>query len=509
MMLERWHELSQRLERLARRRPALYRLRVLLVASLGYAAIGGAILVTAAGAVVAGFLAFEARAVLPAVVALSLTALAVTMAHTLWSALPAPQPNGLPLEAGVAPRLDELIAEVRVALRAPKLSAVLLDYDANAGVIQQPRLLGLAGMRSTLLIGLPLLQALTVGELRAVLAHEFGHVCGRHGRFTSWVIRQRLTWGRLITQLQAGRHRKMTFALSLFFGWYSPYLHAHTDALERAREFEADRVASSVVGRATMERTLLKITIVSAFITRTFHPALDRRALTEAEPPIGAQTELAEALSRPEGPPEAGAWLQAALLDRGDPFASHPPLAERLAALADLPDGGPVRPGDERPSLELLGSEREVLTRRVDAAWRKSVAAGWHYRHRELREVSSVHERLTERTERGPLPTADMRTLVRTTEILRGPAEAKPVLAQLLQAEPRDVFGHFTLGRILLDEGDVGGLEHLHRAMADPAAEPAACELAYDFLLRRGRADEAAQYRRRAQRRLRVLADVV
>ena len=508
MTLERWHELSQRLERLARRRPALYRLRVLLVASLGYAVIGGAILVTAAGAAVAGALAVEAHAVLPAVLALSLTAVVVTMAHSLWAALPAPRAQGLPLEPGVAPRLDELIADVRAALRAPKLSAVLLDCDANAGVMQRPRLLGLAGMRSTLLIGLPLIQALTVGELRAVLAHEFGHVCGRHGRFATWVIRQRLTWGRLLTELHAGRHRKLFFVLGRFFGWYSPYLHAHTDALERAREFEADRVAAAVAGRATTEHTLLKITIVSAFIARIFHPALDRRALTEAEPPVGAQSELAEALSRPEGPPEAGAWLQAALRDLGQPFASHPPLAERLAALAELPGGGTARPGDERPAFELLGAEREVITRRVDATWRKSVAPAWHRRHRELREVASVHERLVERAERGALPPADLRTLARTTEILGGPAEAKPVLARLLEAEPKDAFGHFTLGRILLDEEDVGGLEHLHRAMADPAAEPAACELAYAFLLRRGRAEEAAQYRRRAHRRLRVIADV-
>ena len=54
---------------------------------------------------------------------------------------------------------------------------IYLAPDVNAAVFQRGGLLGFGGKR-VLLVGLPLFDALTVRQLRAVIAHEFGHFYG-------------------------------------------------------------------------------------------------------------------------------------------------------------------------------------------------------------------------------------------------------------------------------------------------------------------------------------------
>jgi len=73
----------------------------------------------------------------------------------------------------------------------------LITDDFNAAVVQIPRLGLLGWYRNTLLIGLPLMKALTRQQLAAVLAHEFGHLAGGHGRLGNWVYRLRFGWARL------------------------------------------------------------------------------------------------------------------------------------------------------------------------------------------------------------------------------------------------------------------------------------------------------------------------
>jgi Zn-dependent protease with chaperone function len=71
----------------------------------------------------------------------------------------------------------------------------------NAGVQQVPRF-GIFGSRNFLVLGLPLLQAVTPTELRAVVAHELAHLSRSHGRVNVWLYRIRATWGQLLESLE-------------------------------------------------------------------------------------------------------------------------------------------------------------------------------------------------------------------------------------------------------------------------------------------------------------------
>ena len=72
----------------------------------------------------------------------------------------------------------------------------IIDDEFNACIVQIPRFGLFGGARNYLVIGLPLMQTLTVEQFAAVLAHEYGHLSGAHGHFSAWIYRLRVTWSR-------------------------------------------------------------------------------------------------------------------------------------------------------------------------------------------------------------------------------------------------------------------------------------------------------------------------
>jgi hypothetical protein len=221
---EEFETLVGRLEEQAKRNPAGYRTRVLLMALLGNAYLGVmlaliALLVVAAAISVVWLKAAGAK-------------IAILMAVFLWLVLRAlwvrlVPPEGAEITARDAPELFGMIEELRRALRSPRFDHVLVTDDFNAAVAQAPRF-GLFGWyRNYLLIGLPLAKALTVEQFKAVLAHEFGHLSKGHGRMSNWIYRQRLRWSRLMAALEEAENWGVVL-FRPFLRWYAPYFNAYS-----------------------------------------------------------------------------------------------------------------------------------------------------------------------------------------------------------------------------------------------------------------------------------------
>jgi Zn-dependent protease with chaperone function len=267
------------------------------------------------------------------------------VAVALWRTLRAkPEPpHGLPLGPDQAPYLWQLVHELAGVVRTRVPDEIRIVPDVNAAVVEHSRLLGLLGGRRVLYIGLPLVQVFTLDQLRSVLAHELGHYSGRHTRFGAIAYRGRLAIGGTVGRL--GPYNVVGW---VFRGYARLYLLADS-AVVRRQELEADQASVLVAGRAAAAGALREVPVLSAawdFYLQNYVEtgwelgyAPDDlfggfRALVDAR-----KAELDELRSeQPSG--DRSLW------------DTHPPIADRIAAIARTAEPATYRDG--RPAALLL-----------------------------------------------------------------------------------------------------------------------------------------------------------
>ncbi len=261
------------------------------------------------------------------------------------------EPPGPRLADGRHPRLFEMVRSLARATDQAMPAEVYLVPEVNAWVAQRGGLMGF-GSRPVMGLGLPLLQTLRVSQLKAVLAHEFGHYHGGDTKLGPWIYKTRAAIGRTLQEL-AGHS---TMLQAPFKGYGALFLRV-THAVSRRQELQADALAARVAGSLPLIEGL-KAThgaalAFTAYWSSEVAPVLDSGflpPLAEGFLRFSQARAVADAVSR--GVTEA---LNSGTSDRYD---THPPLRERVAALARLPSGPP--PAEDPPALTLLTEIAEL-----------------------------------------------------------------------------------------------------------------------------------------------------
>jgi heat shock protein HtpX len=266
----------------------------------------------------------------------------------LWSLVPRsdhfedPGPRMTPSQQ---PRLFALVESVARATGQAMPVDVFLVPEVNAWVAQREGTLGFGGRR-VMGLGLPLLQVLGVSELRAVLAHEFGHFHGGDTGLGSFVYQTRAAIGRTLETLE-----EHSSVVQLPFAWYARLFLRVSHGVSREQELAADRLAARVAGGAALATGLRKVAGTATAFAAYW--------ASEVEPVVraGYAPPLAEGFRRYLAAP-LGAELRervtqaAAEATDADPYDTHPPLPERLKALGAA--GQTAGPLDDRAAVELL-----------------------------------------------------------------------------------------------------------------------------------------------------------
>lgn len=254
-------------------------------------------------------------------------------------------------------RLAELVQRVSSAAQQSVPREVYVVPDVNAWVAQRGGVLGF-GSRRVMGLGLPLMSRLTTTQFAAVLAHEFGHFHGGDTALGPWIYRTRAAIGRTLANL--GEHSSV---LQLPFEWYGNLFLRITHAISRAQELAADALAARVVGSRALVQGLKAIHGSSVgfvgFWQQEYAPLLE----SGYRAPFQSGFE-----SFMTSPVVAGSVASAVANEmetgKADPFDTHPPLRERIAAAGAETD----QPGwqDDTPALTLLDDvpaiEQELLT---------------------------------------------------------------------------------------------------------------------------------------------------
>ncbi len=239
---------------------------------------------------------------------------------TLPGGLEVPPEAAVPL--AMLPVLRAVLDELTQRLRTGAITSVVVTLEANAAV----------SFERQLTLGLPLLYAMSGDELRAVLAHEIGHIRAWH-TWTGRVVHACIF--RLDRSLSSADFSLLSPVTWVALAWLA-FLKATYFRWRRSHEFEADLLAAHCAGGnhliSSLRTVREKVHVLSLALAEVAR--LSQR--TKAMPSRVVETAARLALRIPES--------ERRRLSRhldGDPLdfedQTHPPVPQRIAALQHAP----------------------------------------------------------------------------------------------------------------------------------------------------------------------------
>ncbi len=298
--------------------------------------------------------------------------------------------GNIEITADQHPRLFEFLHRLADEAGAPRPYRVFLSPQVNAAVFYDLSFLNLIWpSKKNLEIGLGLLNILTLGEFKAVCAHEFGHFAQRTMAVGRWVyVAQRIA-GNIVAKRDALDRfldgLSNTDLRIAWIGWllklivwsirslmdsvFSVVVLAQR-ALSREMEMQADRVAVSLTGSDALVHALYRLQAADDAWERTLSfissEAHKQRAVSDV---FAVQSRLLKLVGvflndpayrkmrRPENNPQAHRIFEPELAQPPRMWSTHPFNHEREENAKRIYLAAPL---DERSSWELFDAPQKV-----------------------------------------------------------------------------------------------------------------------------------------------------
>ena len=500
-------ELTNRINELAdyaRQQPAAYRMRVALLAGVGYAYLLAVVfLLLLVVYLTLSYVAFNFVTIKLAWIPLVLVWLVL---RSLWITIPVP--SGIELRTQDAPKLFAVVQDVQRTLNGPRAHHLLLSDEFNAGIVQRPRFGMFGGSVNYLVVGLPLLKALGPEEFRSVLAHEFGHLSGKHGRFSGWIYRLRQSWTEILTRVHQER-QYARFIFEPFLKWYTPFFNTYSFVLARSQEYEADTYSAEIAGKEITARTLVKLATRDRALSDEFWPTFFKQANNGELPPSDPFDQMLSALESPTEHSKRSRWVLEALKVKTGYEDTHPALADRLAGLGYTKEelstvalrADPSVGEKESAANFYLDQWPEDFVVGANRLWREQITTAWREQYSRQQAALTRLKELELANRARALSIDEEWERARLTISTEDLATALPLIRTILETDPEHGEANLALGAALLEQKDDTGIALLEKAMSvNEMTTGEACSLLYSLHLERGETKEADEYYGRAAR---------
>ncbi|MBR7836118.1 M48 family metalloprotease [Actinospica durhamensis] len=270
------------------------------------------------------------------------------------------------------PAIWSAVREAAAAAGTAPPDFLWIDSRLNAAVFEETRWLGLRAGSRHLVIGAPMLIALSPARLDAVLAHEFGHFAHHDTRLLPVIMRGRsglasaLQTAGFFTTTSVTSGRWLLYLQTLIVGIIRAYAVRFlkvTQKISRAQEYAADRISAELCGRDTAACVIAEIpayhTAYRYFRTRFADAA---KGLGLVPQPEALFAGFGHMLGEPRWQGVVEAERRSPSAQKLTPFDSHPPIPDRVSALRALPDDGRIQDASPARAVDLLDGAQTLLS---------------------------------------------------------------------------------------------------------------------------------------------------
>jgi hypothetical protein len=395
-------------------------------------------------------------------------------------------PEGRAISRTEAPRLFETLDKMCKKLDGPSIDHVVLSDDYHVELLPL-RTRAISGRYTNyLILGLPYMLGAPAKEMLSAIAFDYSYLCGTHGKFAAKVYRQGRTFATLNEQLRLKSESRRGGLITRAFRSFLAYHQAHVIAFLRQNGVAAEVASTKMFGPQIRANGLIREALLKRWIKDEFWPKLMKQAENSPRPmfmPFAAMRTAFDASYEQWATRER---LTEAWVAKPASQEIHPTLRERVEAIAQ-PGMLPARV-KVTAAAALLEDATKRIVEEFDKAWWKEEKKHWDVKFLNASRSKSRVRDLSEFEMHDQKELASLRAEFDSLEA------AKPVLEDLLK-QPGGPFpkAAYLYGRILLDESNDAGLEHLAIAATnDPSLTEEAAHAGYFYLLKK-HGEQAAQ----------------
>lgn len=252
--------------------------------------------------------------------------------------------------------LTRFLTAVCTDMGVPFPNAIVLHVSTSFFMSRYPMSVLNANPRGYILgLSLPLLSALTINELRAIVAHEFAHFSGGDMKYSRRVLPVYTAIGETARLLyEINRQNRYGLIAHLFLQIPMTVLHLFGRqferlnlSLSREQESRADAVSASICGRESFASAMRKV-VGYGFAYNEMFPKIMEELHKSNQPDINAYRTFRKRLK--EFQPIAQKGLAMQMVDYSDAWDQHPTLIRRIESLPPYPE----RYSDHAPALSLF-----------------------------------------------------------------------------------------------------------------------------------------------------------
>jgi hypothetical protein len=258
---------------------------------------------------------------------LAVAAFSILVSYRIFWFRPA-LPPGIVLDKNTAPLLFQLVADQVRHYHCTRIDRIVLSSDFELDIVKTPRCALPVWSSSTLVIGLPLIQCLSVSRFQCALARRLGQFSGRYNRLKNWLYQLRGIWPQYCEHEQGSVFGYQP--VRWFFMTYAPIYKVITVPAVHLDELAADNYAMELFDNEEVLDAITTQMVCYRYLTDAYWPAMQKIAATGKKAVNNSHSGMVSVLRKVLQSDKVAHWLAKTVCAEVQWDDARPSLARRV-----------------------------------------------------------------------------------------------------------------------------------------------------------------------------------